>query len=187
VLAEELFRLDPNATRTINLRDLAALAAGPDGFARGFVVVESDRPTSTDYFYVTPGEDFATGGRLTNDVCRGWDLRFFDGGIFSGGTPVQIFVNNPLGANPQTDLRSAVIAVYSEGGQLFGTMNLFTADPALELTAREILDRIPGSPPAFGALEIGFTEPAERGWVQGSFSAENRYSVGLVGSCIDEF
>ena len=184
ILTEESFGLDARETRTINLRDVRGLGSDPDGVTRGWAVIESDRATSVDYFFVTPSEDFATGGRVTDDLCRIWGFRFLSGGAFSGGTEMQIYVRNPLGASSATDPPTARIGVYSEPGERIGTVNLFTADRALEMTAEEILRAIPGQVTSFGALVFEFQDGSDRGYVQGTYSAESRFSIGMSASCL---
>ena len=76
------------AVLTRNLRDVPSLLPDADGIARGYVTIVSDRPLSGDIFHVDLNNDFADGSRAVefNDVCQRWDIRFIQGGVFSGGT-----------------------------------------------------------------------------------------------------
>lgn len=189
LLSRREHRLDPAEILTLNLRDVPEIRAGRSGLAHGYVLVESTRPTTADFFAVTPSENSATGGRLAESVCTIWDLRFLAAGVFSGGTEIQLFVVNPLGASQTTDTPSAVIGVTDEDGRVLGTVNLWTESNVVITTAREILAKLGGRRrvPGFGGLVITFADEADRGHVQGTFSAQGRFSIGLPGSCLASF
>lgn len=185
VLRTDHFELDPHEAVTVNLRDLPELEADADGIARGMVRIESFWNVSADYFAVDPAGNFATGGRLADSTCDVWDLRYLAGGGFDGGTTLQIYVREPLGTNAATAPPSARILVVNQAGDELGTVNLFAGDQALELTIQDILDALPGSQPPFGALVVDFADEGDLGYVQGTFTAENRFSIGMTATCLE--
>lgn len=184
----EPFMLAPNAVFSRNLRDVPGLVTDPDGFSRGFALIESvGTPLSGDFFQVDPNGNFATGGRLigTTDLCTLWDFRFALGGAFDGGTTLQIFVNQPLGIGP-SDPPSAAVIVYDEAGMAFGTVGLQMNQNAVSVDVGDITAALPGGiGPVFGSLWIGFGPATGGGYIQGTYTAENRYSVSAKGSCLD--
>jgi len=178
---EEL--LDPGQIRTINLRDIPSLATSSRRFARGYVVVETDGELAADYFQVNPKANFATGGRLASTICRSWELRFLQGGGFSGGTRLQLYVSEPLGADPGTSPPSASIRISDESGERYGTVSVYTADPVVQIDVADLLATLPGRGPSFGALDVMFSDLTTGGIVQGTYRAQSRYSVSVPGSC----
>lgn len=187
LLAQRSVELGPLETVTINLRAIQELEAAPDGFARGYAVVDGFWKVTGDSLQVTPGQNFATGERLADSLCDEWDLRFLSGGGFGGGTEVKIYVRNPLGDNPQTDEPTVRITAVTETGDVLGSRNLFLGDRTQVLTADELLEPLGGSPSCCGSLIFDFARDADGGFVQGTYSAEDRYSVGLQGTCLELF
>lgn len=184
--ATENLSLGPAAVFTRNLRDVPGLALDPDGFSRGFAVIQADNPLSGDTFHVDPVGNFATGDRLIgmSELCLSWDFRFLQGGPFDGGTTLEIFVDTPLGTDP-SDPPTVAVVVYNEDGQAFGTVGLRMAQNSVSVPVGNILAALPGSiGPSFGSLWLVFSPASGGGHIQGFYTAEDRYSSGLKGSCI---
>ena len=192
----QTFQLGPREVRTVNLRDVPNLdgGAGDDSMVRGWLMAEqttgSTAALSGDWFRVTPGQDFATGGRMLDAAaspytCTKWDQRFLVGGAFSGGTRLEVFVDTPLGSHPGTDAPSIVITFTNEAGTVRGSaVEVFTDRQVLALDVGTLRAMLPAPRPAFGALEIVFQPGSGGGVVSGSYRAEGRYSVELDGTCL---
>jgi hypothetical protein len=161
--------------------------------AVGFVEIHltgSPRPDTLwgDYFTVDPLQDFAQGEILVNidrttecgALCARRALRFLTGGGFDGGTEVIIWTGR-RGAptangyfNPSNAVETKT-AVYDEKGKHID-------DRLLELRPVEIIT----------IAELGLSEPF--GWLNVEsdteffmavrYSANNRFSVGLVSHCL---
>ena len=186
LLTTENLSIAASAVFTRNLRDVNGLAVDPDGFSRGFAVIQSKDPLSGDTFQVNPVGNFATGDRLIGmtELCLSWDFRFVQGGAFDGGTTLQVFVDTPLGASA-SDPPTAAVIVYNEAGKAFGTVGLNMGQNSVSVPVGNILKALPGSlGPVFGSLWIVFSPASGGGHIQGFSTAEGRYSVGLKGSCI---
>lgn len=185
LLAQRDVELGPLETVTLNLRSIRDLEADSDGIARGYAIVDSFWNVTGDSFQVTPGQNFATGERLADNLCDEWDLRFLSGGGFGGGTDVKLYVRNPLGGDPQSDDPTVRVTAVTESGDVIGSRNLFLEDRAQALTADDILAPLGGAPSCCGSLIFDFAREADGGFVQGTYSAEDRYSVGLQGTCLE--
>lgn len=182
----ESYTIGGFAVVTRNLRDIPGLAVDPDGFSRGYATIESTETLSGDTFQVDPVGNFATGTRLVakSELCLSWDFRFLLGGGFDGGTTLEIFVDTPLGIG-SSDPSTAVAIVYDESGKLFGMVALKTAQHSVSVPVGNILGALPGGfGPVFGSLWIVFGPASHGGHIQGIYTAEDRYSVGIKGSCI---
>lgn len=192
----QTFQLGPRQVQTVNLRDVPQLdgGAGGDAMVRGWLVAEqttgSNPALSGDWFRVTPGQDFATGGRMLDAsaspyTCTKWDQRFLVGGAFSGGTRLEVFVDTPLGSHPGTDSPSLVITFTNEAGTVQGSaVEVFTDRQVMELDVATLRAMLPAPRPAYGALEIVFQPGSGGGVVSGSYRAEGRYSVEVDGTCL---
>lgn len=181
--------LDAKETVTLNLRNIDGLPAGPDGIARGTVLINlidapggAIEPTNIltgDFFYVDPAEDFASGGVLIDalsSMCTRWDSRYFAGGPFSGGTAfLYLLPNGP-------DLAGVIAEgnVYDESGGFMGTVSI-TSDG--EITGVAESGDSPDLPP-FGSIEWRFSND-NMGTMMVIFRAEGRYSVGTRSYCAD--
>lgn len=186
LLTTENLSIAPSAVFTRNLRDVSGLAVDPDGFSRGFVVIQSQDPLSGDTFHVDPVGNFATGDRLIGmtELCLFWDFRLIQGGAFNGGTTLEVFVDTPLGASA-SDPPTVAVIVYDEAGKAFGTVALRMAQNSVSVPVGNILKALPGGlGPVFGSLWLVFSPASGGGHIQGFYTAEGRYSVGLKGSCI---
>ncbi|HSL84643.1 MAG TPA: DUF642 domain-containing protein, partial [Thermoanaerobaculia bacterium] len=174
-------------TVTVNLRDVAGLAADPDGFGRGFVRFlaaggPDGRPVlAGDFFQVDVGSNFATGNELLRGsrVCRHASVRFLDFG-FGGGTRLAVYLRHPRGADEGSDPPSFTVQVLDEQGNPEGPPEPFwTADHAIEITASDLTEN------PFGTLAFDFTNSLG-GAAYAEYSAEGRFSVGVASQCGDE-
>ena len=176
---------------TFNVRNTPGLAAEADGFARGFVIIETSTEGARlvgDTFRITPAEDFASGKRLLNigptsshnDLCSTFSMRFLNGGGFDSGTIFGVWLDSPI---PPTGTEPVFfISAYDEDGQLLLTREYFSDKVTFQVTADELL--LPAVTADFGAIEFQFAEGI-LGHVSGLLNASGRYSVGLEAACGD--
>ncbi len=190
----ETLSLPANGVRTINLRNIVGLPVDPTtdlstGYA-AFTIIDpaTMQPTQVqdlngDYFLLDAFNNFASGDILLDtstegearNLCNRWDLRFFNGGSFTGGTTFTFFVeNNPGGTTPV-----AIGKVYSESGTFVQEVALTTPENAFQVSSFSL-----GLGTNFGAIEWSFAEGI-RGHVSGTFRANGLYSVGLPAVCKD--
>lgn len=184
------FSLVPNEIRTVNLRDLPELTGGEGGDAviRGWLLVEhadgSGNALTADWFRADDAENFAGGDRMvdvdTSYTCTQWDFRYLVGGLFTGGTRLDVFIDTPLG--PGTP--SFVINFFDEEGNPQGTVGVVANRQVRELDVADLLAELPGSPSPFGAMEIIFQPGTNGGLVMGTYRASGRLSVSMDGTCI---
>lgn len=185
---DETFDLGGFEILTRNVRDVPGLSSS-GGFKTGFIIIAGPTGSflSVDVFQVDPGNDFATGSRALDVVasylCDLWDIRFLAGGIFSGGTSVNLLINSPQGNDSATDDPSAVFAISDEAGNPLGLIGLYTNRVSTTVPAEDILDAIGPGAPAFGAFEVDFAD-AEGGSLDAVFDADGRFSIGLKGTCL---
>lgn len=178
-----MLSLAPNQLQSFNLRDQPGLPA--TGLHRGFVRITPSpgELVSTDYFLVTPGEDFASGGLgidYTVEKCQRWKVRVLEGGPFSGGTTLLFLIDGPHGADPG-DTPSVTGDVYNEAGGFINSFTIRTDAWVLEVDAADLI--LPAN--LFGAIELSINSTLDGGWVRAEHKAEGRYSVGLHGVCRD--
>lgn len=199
----QVFTLGGRAVRTINLRDVDSFLppADPDGFVRGQISIEAgdpfnpgvDRLITVDYFSVTPNEDFATGqraspfhemvsGPLSPFKCDVWSIRFLNGGPFSGGTQVVLWIDRPQ-TPPMPSLH---VDVYDESGTFHGGADIATDQNTDEVPIGEILSAAGVSGVQFGVLLIDFADATDGGYVSATYDAEGEFSIGLRGGCLFE-
>ena len=185
------FSLIADEVVTLNLRDLAELdgGAGDDNIIKGWLMVQhrdaTGDPLSADWFQVDPGENFATGGRMIDIdhtyTCAQWDFRYITGSGFEGGTELRVFIDTPLGLGTP----SFNVSFFSEAGAFLGSVNAVTNRQVADVDVEaELLSLLPGSLPENGSMVITFSEGTNGGIVLGTYSAEDRYSIGLNGTCI---
>ena len=170
---------------TRNLQHVAGIPAGADGIKRGFAYVAAATAVSGEYFQIDPANAFATGNRLVanGERCFIADIRFLQGGGFSGGTHYQLFVDAPLGVQP-ADPPTASFTVSAENGTIFGTVGIQTDQAVSEFTIGDVLSALPGGiGPAFGSSLVVISASAGYGLLQATFSALGQYSVGVPASC----
>lgn len=178
----------PNGVRTVNVRDVAGLPTGPDGLSRGMVLVTgpAGAQLSADFFQVDPGQAFATGDRMVDVtrtyLCDLWDVRYLEGGAFTGGTDLTLLFNVAPGTFPESE-RAATFSLFDEQGEFLAAVDLFTSVNLVELPMSDLIDQLPGLPP-FGSMEIIFLPASQGGFVSAVYSAEDQFSVGLTGTCL---
>jgi hypothetical protein len=170
-----------------NLRDVPGLNTDPDGYKRGYATVACDSNVSGDTIQVNPAEDFATGTRIIdqNDLCVAWDIRFVGSAAFSGGTSFSMYHPSPGGIGA-SDPPTGAVTVLDEGGNIFGIVELKTNQNSIQFDLGVIIAALPGGiGPANGSFWVVMAPAGGGGFIQATFSAENRYSVGFTGSCQD--
>lgn len=183
--------LSPGQIVTFNLRDLPEITggAGGDDLVRGWLLVEHGDGVgdalSADWFRVDPGQNFATGDRMMDidhsSTCTQWDFRYITGGGFDGGTRLGVFIDTPLGLGTP----SFTVDFFSEAGAFQGGVVVSTTLQVMELNVEEeLLALLSGTPPETGGMVITFELGTNGGLVAGTYSAENRYSIGLDGTCL---
>lgn len=185
----ETITLRPKQTSTHSIR-LKNVIRDADGFARGYVFIEADRPVITgDYFRVNDAENFAAGDRLVNadlgsehySLCRFVTSRAFTGGSFDGGTTFTLFFDSPLPVDGSTPI--AFYRVYDEPGNLIFPGQIFRDALAFEVKA-SALGVLSLEVPAFAVIEFEFNQAVGHVWAR--MDGNGRVSVGLNGSCDDE-
>lgn len=182
--------LEPNEIRTFNLRDLPEITGGQgnDQIIRGWLMVEhadgAGDALSADWFRADDTENFAGGDRMVDIdasyTCTLWDFRYLAGGLFDGGTRLDVFIDTPLG--PGTP--SFFITFFDEAGNDLGTVGVDAARQVRELDVSDLLDLLPGSPSPFGGMEILFQSGTNGGLVMGTYRASGRLSVSMDGTCL---
>lgn len=185
--------LAPNATHTINLRDVPGLAPDADGVARGLVVLgavgttaDSSDLLSGDFFFVDPGTGYATGNTLLNmslddsgnEFCAEWGTRYLRGGGFGGSSIFRFVVDEPAGAR-EIDPPTAVGTVYDEAGTPVQSFEIRTDSYTFDLTSAELA---PESVPS-GSLSVRF--PATRGALLVEHSGFETLSIAFKAACRD--
>lgn len=187
----ENLTLDPRSVQTFNVRGATGLDPGPDGIARGFVVIESETEGARlmgDTFRLTPNQDFGSGTRLldiapgssNNDLCNTFSMRFLNGGGFDSGTTYVVFVDLPAPPEPGDTVFS--INAWGEDGSLLLNRQFQGDQVAFQVTAEDLLQ--PTVNIDFGAIDFQFSDGA-LGHVSAILSASGRYSVGYEAICTD--
>jgi hypothetical protein len=196
VEVEEVFTLAPKEVKAINVRDVEGLFVDDDGFVSGyavFTVGEGEGPIQGDFFLITPGEAFASGDRLVNidiastqyEPCQRLSLRYLNCGAFSGGTQLTVWVDTDQPVSPNEPL--FFYSVYGEAGgdQPVFSQAFFAEEAAFRVPVSTLLNSpLPGTPPAFGAIEIEFSGELQ-GHVAAVMDANGLFSVGLKAACED--
>lgn len=112
--------------------------------------------------------------------CKAWDLRFFNGGAFDGGTDFTFFVpGNPTDGEPVL-----VGEVYNEAGAFLGTVSIRTPEVAFTVNSRDLDAEVGGLGANFGTIEWRFYNGLE-GNISGVFRASGKFSVGVPAICVD--
>ncbi len=177
LLLTELRVLVPNETFTRNVFDIIPFPTMGD--ATGYIEIEG-KPgplLAVDYFQVDQTNQFASGDRaLANDDdirCHEVQVRFLNGGTFSGGTDFVVFF---LGNDPAK--WEFGVDYYDEAGhhlkfegpvkstEKVGTVSIASANP--------------GAP--FGSIRVHFPNG---GTVTAVMKASGVYSVGFKAVCLD--
>lgn len=184
--------LPAKRVHTVNVRDrIGSLLVDPDGFARGFVRIETDggeQVLQGDFFQVTGQEDFATGDRLLNvdplsvhnELCQAFTMRFLASSLFSAGTLFTIWLD--LDQPPIPTQPVLTYEVFNEAGTSLFSGNLPIDEVAFTVSAQSLFAGQPAQP-NFGAIELSFG--GTLGHVSAVMSANGRFSVGFKGLCRD--
>ena len=140
-----------------------------------------------NYFTVDPGQDFAKGESLVafdsrrecQQICRRHRLRYLLGGAFDGGTELVVWTarrNEPSAAPELQPFLDAEVVAYAEDGTWLDSWSL-------GLRAAEKLDLAALVPPEpFGWFEVTTSEDS---FLAVRYDADDRYSVGLEGWCLE--
>jgi len=171
----------------------------PDPFrtdlAVGYVtlrVTSKQRPDVLwgDYFFVTPGEDFAEGDLLVNidpsmpcaGLCSAHRLRFLDGGVFDGGT--KLIVWSPKVGQPSPDANAlsvgtvlSVSGFHKESGDQFDERDL----DLLPVQLLDVRDLLLGQP--FGWLDLVTDDNV---YVGVRYTAGHRFSIAMQSWCLPD-
>jgi len=175
----ETVRLDSNDTFTRNIRDVIGhLTPESDGVARGYVQLQGGLWMTVDYFQIDPGNAYATGDRaLATDSevkCHNLQVRFLDGGAFSGGTELVFFFDGDT-----TFERSSRIWFYTE----YGTLRIDRSSTGNFKKVEKFTMSDFDTWWHFGMMRIRFPHG---GAVVARMSASGQYSLGLKAVCLDD-
>ncbi len=180
--------LGPKEVKSFSARNVAGLVGNSNGIARGYVsIIDSELVLNPfpetviqgDYFIINPSNNFASGDRLIsntglfayNDLCAKFDVRFFNGGGFDGGTDVSIYFESL-----DDNIIDLSFAVYEEaGGAPVETGTVDSGVHSIKLPIA-VLTSVP-----FGVIE--FTFNGTFGHVSSVFSALGKFSVGVNALC----
>lgn len=177
LLIEQEIELASYETRTIDLRNIRRLSAGPDGIARGrleVVMVQEGlgRPSvlTGDFFYLDFAGRFATGDQLLRreDHCDSLMARLLD---FGSGVKLRLFSSRPQGDTDPT----AMFTVYNEAGAEVDSGPVFAGGEVEVLNSRDL------TPVRFGTLMIDYLEGG--GSLVTEYSAAGRFSVAMNATC----
>lgn len=180
--------LAPKEVYQSNLRDVDTLEVDPDGFARGYVVVEEQTGTpslSGDAIFLTPGQDFATATQLVNgtpesilsELCSIFSVRWLRGS-FDAESVITLWIDT--GEIP-SDPNVVTYTIFDDAGDEVLTNNL----PLDVVTTRVTVDELLGDATAGGgAVEFQISNDLQ-GHVSVSIDAFGRFSGGFEGFCKD--
>lgn len=185
-LWNEVIDLAPEQVFTRNVRDVVQqLETDPDGFSRGAITIAPQLGINftSDYFYVDQSNAFASGSRAVQrgpggELCELVEVRFVEGGPFTGGTDLFIYhyPHRVPAGQP-----AFWIDVHGEDGALLSTMPRFTGPlAALRINTRDL--PYPNHPIA-GFIKVQFNNPLG-GHVSARLSAQGIYSIGMKGVCL---
>ena len=185
--------LGPNATRTVNVRDVRGLGRDSDGISRGLIVLgvigaskgASDL-LSGDFFFVDKKRGYATGNTLLNtslddsgnELCAEWGTRFMRGGGFSAASRFRFVVDFPSGS-AEIDPPTAVGTIYDEAGVAVRSFELRTNLHTFELASEDLAPA--GTP--FGSMSVRF--PDTRGALLVEHSGFETLSIAFKAACRD--
>jgi hypothetical protein len=187
----ENLNLASREVKTFNVRGAPGLDPEADGFARGFVMIESMTEGARlmgDTFQLTPNQDFGSGTRLLNiapssshnDLCNTFSMRFLNGGGFDSGTTYIVWVDLP--SPPALGDPIFSINAWGEDGSLLLNREFQGDKVAFQVTAEDLL--APTVNTNFGAIDFQFSNDAV-GHISAVLSASGRYSVGYEATCTD--
>lgn len=187
---QDTILLGPKEIETIDVRAVANLEIDPDGFARGYALIEAPGGEGVlhgDYFQINGAEAFASGARLLNvdpastdnDLCSRFSMRFLDSALlFDSGTVYTIWVD----ADEPPAGTVFAYSVYGEaGGEALLSSTLEADQVAFQVSASDLRLIVQEE---FGAIEFEFVPPLV-GHVSAVLSARGTFSVGLEATCLD--
>lgn len=172
----------PHGVRSVNLQFVQNLPNNA-GLSIGYLVAEAlgnSLPAgviSGDYFRVDPLGDAANGGAMLpmeQTACRSWSHRFFSGGDFDGGSRISFLALDRPGQGP-----TVAGNVYNESGALVGVVSVSSTTDVFEVSDADL-----SLPANFGSIDWIF-QGNSHGAVTTTFTANNRFSVGVDAACID--
>ena len=174
----ESVELGVNETFTRNIRDVVGhLTPEADGVARGYVQLQGGLWMTVDYFQVDPGNAYAIGDRaLATDSelsCEYLQVRFMDGGAFTGGTELVFFFDADSSAD-----RDYRVWLYTEGGG----MRKYQAATGSFKKVRKFTMSDFGLWWDFGMMRIRIVQG---GTVVARMNASGQFSLGLKAVCLD--
>lgn len=182
----ELVVLGPEQVFTRNVRDVVQnLGTDSDGFSRGLITIapQVGRNFTSDYFFIDNSNAFASGARAVRrgtagELCELAEVRFVEGGPFTGGTDLFIvhYPNRVPAGEP-----AFWIEVYGEDGIMRSVMPRFEGTlAALKVNTADL--PYPSHPVA-GFIKVRFNNPLG-GHVSAKLSAEGIYSITVKGVCL---
>jgi len=187
-LRNDSISLGPNDTQTINVRDVAGLPAGIDGYASGYIEISTaGDPHQTpvlggDFFQVDVAGNLATGDKLvrrSTDLCDEGSIRFLTFPFAGSGTRLTVWLVNPQGAGPGAP-SSFDLQIFDESGIPQGApIGVVTASHALQLDAAAFTSGL-----AFGFMRFDFGD-SNGGVVYSEAQTDGRFSVGMMGQCYE--
>lgn len=184
----ELVTLGPEEVYTRNVRDVVEhLDTDTDGFSRGLITIapQLGMNFTSDYFFIDNSEAFASGARSVHrgsagELCELTEVRFVEGGPFTGGT--DLFIDHYPDEVPAGQ-PAFWIEVYGEDGVLRTVLPRFEADLyALKINTADLA--YPNHPVA-GFIKVRFNNPLG-GHLSAKLSAEGIYSITMKGVCLIE-
>jgi len=182
----EVVTLAPEQVYTRNVRDVVQhLDTDPDGFSRGLITIapQLGMNFTSDYFFIDNSNAFASGARAVHrgpagELCELAEVRFVEGGPFTGGTDLFIlqYPNRVPPGQP-----AFWIEVYGEDGVMRSVLPRFEANLfALKINTADL--PYPNHPVA-GFIKVRFNNPLG-GHVSAKLSAEGIYSITMKGVCL---
>ena len=176
---QQIFNLDPQETRSVNVRDIPNLPADASGIARGGILISAsvgfvENTLSGDFFQVDVAGRFATGERLVslNDLCLEHEIRFLD---FGSGTNLKVFIAQPRGGGGSAP-PSFTVEAFDESGTSLSVTDVRTDQVVLGLEASDFTSE------NFGTLVFDFRN-SQGGYVFAEYSADGLFSVGVNSAC----
>ena len=156
---DEPITLQPKELRQFVVSNQTSLLTDADGFARGYVVIETTSGEAViqgEYFQINPAEKFASGFRLLNgdpasenyDLCSVFTIRFMSGGAFDD-TEIKIFLDTT--ELPDPDVPVASYNIYNQQGDLTYFSEIYVEDVAFKSLAADLTAPVPTP---FGVMEI---------------------------------
>lgn len=180
-VTQELF-LPARGVRTVDVRNVSGTTnsfgwigiTAIDG-ATGQALAEQD--LYGDYFRIDQLGSFASGDRLISREdaqCETWHSRYFNGGVFDGGTRFNLFVPDLPDGVEQWAARARV---YNEQGSFISQFDTVSTNRTTTVIPSFLSE-------PFGAIEWEFLGGV-KGHISAVMTASGRFSVGLETECRD--